>query len=98
MSTETAMMRHFLYSTAKEVDQKGKFDNRVQAAQVKLALPKMATKIALDAIQIHGGYGYSREFPLERYMRDNKLMEIGAGTNEVMILIIAKQLLNEALR
>ena len=65
------------------------------AAQVKLALPKMATKIALDAIQLHGGYGYSREFPLERMMRDNKLNEIGAGTNEVMILIIAKNLLGE---
>lgn len=97
MSTETEMMRHFLYSTCKEYDQ-GKFtDNRVQAAQVKLALPKMATKIALDAIQLHGGYGYSREFPLERMMRDNKLNEIGAGTNEVMIMIIAKQLLKEGM-
>lgn len=91
MSTETEMMRHFLYSSAKEYDA-GKVDN-VRASQVKLALPKMATKIALDAIQLHGGYGYSREFPLERYLRDNKLMEIGAGTNEVMILIIAKNLL-----
>jgi isovaleryl-CoA dehydrogenase len=62
---------------------------------VKLALPKMATKIALDAIQLHGGYGYSREFPLERMMRDNKLNEIGAGTNEVMIMIIAKNLLKD---
>ena len=55
----------------------------------------MATKIALDAIQSHGGYGYSREFPLERMMRDNKLNEIGAGTNEVMIMIIAKNMLKE---
>ena len=93
MSTETDMMKHFLYSTAKEYDSGKK--GAAQAAKVKLALPKMATKIALDAIQLHGGYGYSREFPLERYMRDNKLNEIGAGTNEVMILIIAKQLLSE---
>ena len=98
MATETEMMRHFLYSTCKQYDS-GQFnDNRVQAAQVKLALPKMATKIALDSIQLHGGYGYSREFPVERFMRDNKLNEIGAGTNEVMILIIAKQLLSEALK
>ena len=55
----------------------------------------MTTKIALDAIQLHGGYGYSREFPLERYLRDNKLNEIGAGTNEVMIMIIAKDLLKD---
>ena len=91
MATETEMMRTFLYSIAKQ------YDNGVRgpsvAAMVKLQIPKMATKIALDAIQLHGGYGYSREFPLERMMRDNKLNEIGAGTNEVMIMIIAKNLL-----
>lgn len=91
MATETQMMRSFLYTTAKEYDQGIRGPG--QAAMVKLALPKMATKIALDAIQLHGGYGYSREFPLERMMRDNKLNEIGAGTNEVMIMIIAKNLL-----
>lgn len=91
MSTETEMMRSFLYNTAKQYDEGVK--GRTVAAQVKLALPKMATKIALDAIQLHGGYGYSREFPVERMMRDNKLNEIGAGTNEVMIMIIAKELL-----
>jgi isovaleryl-CoA dehydrogenase len=91
MSTETAMMRSFLYTTAKNYDLGVR--GAAHAAQVKLALPKMATKIALDAIQLHGGYGYSREFPLERMMRDNKLNEIGAGTNEVMVMIIAKNLL-----
>ncbi len=93
MATETEMMRAFLYSIAKEYD-KGVRGPSV-AAMVKLQLPKMATKIALDAIQLHGGYGYSREFPLERMMRDNKLNEIGAGTNEVMIMIIAKNLLKD---
>jgi isovaleryl-CoA dehydrogenase len=95
MSAETEMMRAFLYSTAREYDL-GKTGPDV-AAKVKLAIPKLVTKIALDAIQIHGGYGYGREFPLERYLRDNKLMEIGAGTNEVMILIIAKNLLKNTL-
>jgi isovaleryl-CoA dehydrogenase len=93
MATETEMMRSFLYTTAKNYDMGEKGPS--MAAQVKLALPKMATKIALDAIQLHGGYGYSREFPLERMMRDNKLNEIGAGTNEVMIMIIAKNLLKD---
>jgi isovaleryl-CoA dehydrogenase len=92
MATETEMMRHFLYSVSRQYDNGHK--GATVAAQVKLQLPKMATKIALDAIQLHGGYGYSREFPVERMMRDNKLNEIGAGTNEVMILIIAKNLLN----
>jgi isovaleryl-CoA dehydrogenase len=92
MATETEMMRSFLYNTCRAYDHGVRGPS--MAAQVKLALPKMATKIALDAIQLHGGYGYSREFPVERMMRDNKLNEIGAGTNEVMIMIIAKNLLN----
>lgn len=94
MASETEMMRTFLYDSCKLWDE-GKVSN-TRAAMVKLNLPKMATKIALDAIQLHGGYGYSREFPVERLMRDNKLNEIGAGTNEVMIMIIAKNLLKAA--
>ena len=54
----------------------------------------MATQAGLDAIQLLGGYGYMKEYPVERYMRDAKLMEIGAGTNEVMRGIIAKELLH----
>lgn len=96
MAAETEMMRSFLYDSCKLWDE-GKVSN-TRAAMVKLQLPKMATKIALDAIQLHGGYGYSREFPVERLMRDNKLNEIGAGTNEVMIMIIAKNLLKEAMK
>lgn len=96
MATETEMLKRFLYTVAKEYDD-GKI-GAVPAAMVKLQVPKMVTKIALDAIQVHGGYGYSREFPVERLMRDNKLNEIGAGTNEVMIMIIAKNLLQDALK
>jgi isovaleryl-CoA dehydrogenase len=96
MYSETEAMRRMLYTVCYEYDNGNKSNNLASA--VKLQLPKMATKIALDAIQLHGGYGYSREFPLERMMRDNKLNEIGAGTNEVMIMIIAKNLLREALR
>ncbi|MBI1860561.1 MAG: acyl-CoA dehydrogenase family protein [Deltaproteobacteria bacterium] len=65
-------------------------------AKSKLFTAKMATVAALDGIQILGGYGYMKEHPVERYMRDAKLMEIGAGTNEVMRVIIAKKLLGEA--
>lgn len=93
MAAETEMMRHFLYNICQQWDD-GKVSNTA-AAMIKLQLPKMATKIALDAIQLHGGYGYSREFPLERMMRDSKLNEIGAGTNEIMILIIAKNILEK---
>lgn len=65
------------------------------SAMAKLQAAQMATVVALDAIQILGGYGYTREFPVERMMRDAKLMEIGAGTNEIMRLIIARQMLGE---
>ena len=93
MAADTEMIRHYLYSVAKEYDA-GK-RGASMAAMVKLAIPKLVTKLSLDAIQLHGGYGYSREFPVEGYMRDNKLNEIGAGTNEIMILIIAKELLRD---
>ena len=65
------------------------------AARAKLQSAQMATQVALDGIQILGGYGYTREFPVERYMRDAKLMEIGAGTNEILRLIIARQMLGD---
>ncbi len=58
----------------------------------KLFAAQTATKVALDAIQILGGYGYTKEYPVERYMRDAKLVEIGAGTNEIMRVILAREL------
>jgi isovaleryl-CoA dehydrogenase len=67
----------------------------MMAAKAKLQSAQMATQVALDAIQILGGYGYTREFPVERYMRDAKLIEIGAGTNEILRVIIARQMLGE---
>lgn len=69
--------------------------SRALGAKVKLVAARMATKVALDAIQILGGYGYTREFPVERYMRDAKLIEIGAGTNEILRVLIARDMLGE---
>jgi len=63
-----------------------------EANYVKLFASEMATKAALEAIQIHGGYGYIREFPVERYLRDAKLLEIGEGTSEIIRLVIARSL------
>ena len=53
----------------------------------------MAVSVTKDAIQIHGGYGYSRDFPLERFFRDAKLTEIGDGTSEIQRLLIADEAL-----
>ncbi|MBY0470782.1 acyl-CoA dehydrogenase family protein [bacterium] len=70
-------------------------DGSTEAAKAKLITAQVATRIAMDAIQILGGYGYTREFPVERYLRDAKLMEIGAGTNEILRIVIAKSMLGE---
>jgi isovaleryl-CoA dehydrogenase len=52
-----------------------------------------STRVALDAIQVHGGYGYMRDYPVERLARDAKLLEIGAGTSEIRRLLVARELL-----
>jgi alkylation response protein AidB-like acyl-CoA dehydrogenase len=54
-----------------------------------------AMKVTTDAVQIFGGYGYTREFPVERYMRDAKITQIYEGTNQIQRIIIAEQLLGE---
>jgi alkylation response protein AidB-like acyl-CoA dehydrogenase len=61
-----------------------------EAAVAKLFATEMAEKVCRDAIQIHGGYGYSRELPLERIYRDARLMTIGEGTSEIQRLVIAR--------
>lgn len=63
-----------------------------ESAMAKLFASETAVKCALEAIQIFGGYGYTREYPVERYLRDAKLMEIGEGTSEIQRLVIARQL------
>jgi acyl-CoA dehydrogenase len=52
----------------------------------------MAQKVAYECVQLHGGYGYMREYPIERFFRDIRLMTIGGGTSEIMKEIIAKQM------
>ena len=64
------------------------------SSQAKLFASEAATRAAMKAIQIHGGYGYTREFPVERYLRDAKLLEIGEGTSEVQRLVIARRILS----
>ena len=63
-----------------------------EISMVKLFTADMAQKVAYDCVQLHGGYGYMREYPIERFFRDTRLMTIGGGTSEVMKEIIAKQL------
>jgi alkylation response protein AidB-like acyl-CoA dehydrogenase len=65
------------------------------ASMGKLFATEMAERVCRDAIQIHGGYGYSREYPVERIYRDARLMTIGEGTSEIQRLVIARQVLTE---
>jgi alkylation response protein AidB-like acyl-CoA dehydrogenase len=64
----------------------------LEAGMAKLFASETAMRIALDAVRIHGGYGYSTEFDVERYFRDAPLMIVGEGTNEIQRNVIAAQL------
>jgi alkylation response protein AidB-like acyl-CoA dehydrogenase len=64
----------------------------IEASMAKLFASEQATKAALEAIQIHGGYGYTKEYHVERFLRDAKLLEIGEGTSEIQRLVIGKHL------
>jgi alkylation response protein AidB-like acyl-CoA dehydrogenase len=64
----------------------------LEAGMAKLFASETAMRIALDAVRIHGGYGYSTEFDVERYFRDAPLMIVGEGTNEIQRNVIAGQL------
>jgi alkylation response protein AidB-like acyl-CoA dehydrogenase len=65
----------------------------VESSMAKLFATEAAVEVALEAIQIHGGYGYIKEYPVERYLRDAKLGTIGEGTSEVQRMVIARLLL-----
>ncbi len=65
-----------------------------ESSMAKLFAGESAVEVALEAIQIHGGYGYIKEYPVERYLRDAKLGTIGEGTSEVQRMVIARQLLH----
>ncbi len=71
----------------------GKSSN-LESAMAKLYASEMATRVCLDAIQIHGGYGYLKDMPVERLMRDAKLCEIGEGSSEIQRMVIARTLLD----
>jgi alkylation response protein AidB-like acyl-CoA dehydrogenase len=68
-------------------------EHTTESSMAKLYATEIAVEVALDAIQIHGGYGYTKDYPVERYLRDAKLGTIGEGTSEVQRLVIARELL-----
>jgi len=90
MATAVELSRLAVYKAAWLKDQELPFSK--EAAIAKLFASETAVKAALDAVQIFGGYGYMKDYPVERYLRDAKLMEIGEGTSEIQRLVIARLL------
>ncbi len=90
MATEIAAGRHLTYHAAWLKDRGRPFAQ--EAAMAKLYTGELARRVANEALQIHGGYGYMEEFPISRFYRDAKVLEIGEGTNEIQRLVIARGL------
>jgi alkylation response protein AidB-like acyl-CoA dehydrogenase len=90
MATEVEAARHLVYHAARLRDAGKPF--ATEASMAKLFSSEVASRAASKAIQIHGGYGYTKDFPVERYWRDAKLCEIGEGTSEIQRLVIARSL------
>ena len=91
MATKIQAARLLTYDAAAKKDLGDRVD--LESGMAKLFASEMCQQVTLDAMRIHGGYGYIKESPVERYYRDAPLMIIGEGTNEVMRLLIARQLL-----
>jgi len=91
MNIEAA--RTLVYECARAGDA-GEWDRlNLLASMAKCFASDMAMKVTTDAVQVHGGYGYTQDYPLERMMRDAKLAQIFEGTNQIQRVVIAKQLL-----
>jgi len=93
MFTNIEAGRAFLYDTAVRAEE-GSAGTK-EAAAAYLFVGEMATKVVLDAVQIFGGYSYMLEYPINRFYRDVKIVEIGGGTTEIRRLIIARELLKD---
>ncbi|MGW8592618.1 acyl-CoA dehydrogenase family protein [Dietzia sp. NPDC055877] len=90
MATKLTAARQLTLSAARKFDAGQRCD--MEAGMAKLFASEVGMEIALDAVRIHGGYGYSTEFDVERYFRDAPLMIVGEGTNEIQRNVIAAQL------
>jgi alkylation response protein AidB-like acyl-CoA dehydrogenase len=92
MATKLTAARQLVLHAARRFDAGHRAD--MEAGMAKLFASEAAMQIALDAVRIHGGYGYSTEFDVERYFRDAPLMIVGEGTNEIQRTVIARQLVS----
>jgi acyl-CoA dehydrogenase len=92
MATEIEAARHLVYHAAALYT--AGLDCITEVSMAKLFATEVANRVAYQAVQLHGGYGYMREFPVERFFRDVRLWTIASGTSEIMREIVAKRLLS----
>jgi alkylation response protein AidB-like acyl-CoA dehydrogenase len=92
MATQIEAARSLVYLAATRVDEQGPDLTKV-AAMAKLFASDMAMRVTTDAVQVLGGYGYIRDYPVERMMRDAKITQIYEGTNQIQRLVISRALL-----
>ena len=94
MATEIEAARALIYATARMVDSGAKKISK-DSAIAKLFASDMAMKVTTDCVQLFGGYGYMRDYPIEKYMRDAKITQIYEGTNQIQRAVIAANLIKE---
>jgi len=94
MATRIHAARMILYHAAWKKDQGDRYSK--EAAMAKVYCSETATQCSLEAVQIHGGYGYTKDYPVERMLRDAKVTEIYEGTNEVQRIVIARSLYDDS--
>ena len=95
MATKIEAARALIYSVARYMDTDPK-ESSVEAAMAKMYASDIAMEVTVDAVQIMGGYGYMREYPVEKYMRDAKITQIYEGTNQIQRNVIALGLIKRA--
>jgi butyryl-CoA dehydrogenase len=93
MATEIEAGKHLMYHAA-WLAQNGRPFTK-EAAMAKLFCSELCMRATIAAVQLHGGYGYTKDYPVERFMRDAKICEIGEGTSEIQRIVIARQLLKD---
>ena len=92
MSTEVEAARLMVYHAAQMVDEKSSRYTK-ESAMAKLFASEILDRVVDKALQIHGGYGYMKEFPIERYYRDARLLRIIEGTSEIQKMVISNELM-----
>jgi butyryl-CoA dehydrogenase len=95
MATKVEAARQLVYASARAIDAGAKNVSKL-AAMGKVFATDVAMSVTTDAVQLFGGYGYCKDYPIEKYMRDAKITQIYEGTNQIQRLVIGRSLIKEA--